>query len=98
MAMYYGLHVGGGAALSEVDGARKIGETAEALGYDSIVTGDHITIPKKIDSTYPYVDAAQARGQDPYSVFTSMEWNGWTPSPSWPYSFRSRKQSGWEPA
>ena len=74
MAMYCGLHVGGGAALREVDGARKIGETAEALGYDSIVTGDHITIPKKIDSTYPYVDAAQARGQDPYSVFTSMEW------------------------
>ena len=74
MAMYYGLHVGGGAALREVDGARKIGETAEELGYDSIVTGDHITIPKQIDATYPYVGAAQARGQDPYSVFTSMEW------------------------
>ncbi len=74
MPMYYGLHLGGGAALREVDGASKIGEVAEELTYDSIVTGDHITIPKQIDSTYPYVDAATARGQDPYAVFTSMEW------------------------
>ena len=68
MPMYYGLHLGGGAALREVDGASKIGEAAEELTYDSIVTGDHITIPKQIDSTYPYVDAATARGQDPYAV------------------------------
>ena len=34
MAMYCGLHVGGGAAPApRSDGARKIGETAEELGY-----------------------------------------------------------------
>ena len=37
MAMYCGLHVGGGAALREGRWARRIGETAEELGYDSIV-------------------------------------------------------------
>ncbi len=62
--MHYGLHLGGGAALREVDGARKIGETAEELGYNGIVTGDHITIPKKIGATYPYVDAAQAPSRE----------------------------------
>lgn len=72
--MYCGVHLGGGAALREVDGARRVGETAEELGFDSIVTGDHITIPKRIGATYPYVDAARARGQDPYAVFTTMEW------------------------
>jgi probable F420-dependent oxidoreductase len=72
--MRYGLHVGGGAALRTVSAIREIGQLAEELGYDGIVTGDHITIPKQIASEYPYRKQAEALGYNPYAVFTTLDW------------------------
>ena len=72
--MRYGLHVGGGAVMGKGSAAQQIGELAEELGYDGIVTGDHITIPKEIGSAYPYTKLAESMGYDPYAVFTTMDW------------------------
>ncbi len=72
--MRYGIHLGGGAALRSASAIRQVGELAEELGYDGILTGDHIAIPKSIASTYPYLKQAEALGYNPYAVFTSMEW------------------------
>jgi probable F420-dependent oxidoreductase len=72
--MKYGLHVGGGAALRSKTAVRQIGELAEELGYDGIVTGDHITIPQQIASHYPYAQQAEALGYNPYAVFTTSDW------------------------
>lgn len=72
--MRYGLHVGGGAVMGKNSAAQQIGELAEELGYDGIVTGDHITIPKEIGSTYPYTKLAESMGYNPYAVFTTMDW------------------------
>ena len=72
--MRYGLHVGGGAVMGKSSAAQQIGELAEELGYDGIVTGDHITIPKEIGSTYPYTKLAESMGYNPYAVFTTMDW------------------------
>src|SRR5215831_5439058 len=72
--MKYGLHVGGGAALRSKAAVRQIGQLAEELGYDGIVTGDHITIPKQIASQYPYRKQAEELGYDPYAVFTTIDW------------------------
>ncbi|MBI3245115.1 MAG: TIGR03619 family F420-dependent LLM class oxidoreductase [Deltaproteobacteria bacterium] len=72
--MRYGVHLGGAAALRTVDGAKQIGELAEELGYDGMLTGDHITIPKEIASEYPYTKFSQALGADPYVVFTTSDW------------------------
>ena len=72
--MRYGVHLGGAAALRTVDGVKQIGELAEELGYDGIVTGDHITIPKQISSAYPYTKFSQKLGADPYAVFTTIDW------------------------
>lgn len=72
--MKYGLHVGGGAALRTVSAVRDIGQLAEELGYDGILTGDHITIPKQIGSEYPYRKQAEALGYNPYAVFTTIDW------------------------
>jgi probable F420-dependent oxidoreductase len=72
--MRYGLHVGGGAALRTVSAVQRIGQLAEELGYDAIVTGDHITIPKEIASEYPYRKQAEALGYNPYAVFTTIDW------------------------
>lgn len=72
--MRYGLHVGGGAALRSKAAVQDIGQLAEELGYDAIVTGDHIAIPKEIASAYPYRKQAEALGYNPYTVFTSIDW------------------------
>jgi probable F420-dependent oxidoreductase len=72
--MRYGLHVGGGAALRTVSAVQRIGQLAEELGYDAILTGDHITIPKEIASEYPYRKQAEALGYNPYAVFTNIDW------------------------
>jgi probable F420-dependent oxidoreductase len=72
--MRYGLHVGGGAALRAAATVRQIGQLAEELGYDGILTGDHITIPKEIASEYPYRKQAEALGYNPYAVFTGIDW------------------------
>jgi probable F420-dependent oxidoreductase len=72
--MKYGLHVGGGAALRSKAAVQQIGQLAEELGYDGIVTGDHITIPKQIASQYPYRKQAETLGYNPYAVFTTIDW------------------------
>lgn len=72
--MRYGVHLGGAAALRTADAVRQIGELTEELGYDAILTGDHITIPRKIGSAYPYTKLAQSLGFDPYAVFTTIDW------------------------
>jgi probable F420-dependent oxidoreductase len=72
--MKYGVHLGGAAALRTKAGVQHIGYAAEELGYDGILTGDHITIPKQIGSTYPYHKLAESMGYNPYAVFTSIDW------------------------
>jgi probable F420-dependent oxidoreductase len=72
--MKYGVHVGGGAALRTKAALQQIGQLAEELGYDGILTGDHITIPKQIASQYPYRKQAEALGYNPYAVFTTIDW------------------------
>jgi probable F420-dependent oxidoreductase len=72
--MKYGVHVGGGAALRSKAAIQQIGQLAEELGYDGILTGDHITIPKQIASQYPYRKQAEALGYNPYAVFTTIDW------------------------
>lgn len=72
--MRYGVHLGGGAALRTASAVQDIGQLAEELGYDAILTGDHITIPKQIASEYPYRKQAEALGYNPYAVFTTIDW------------------------
>src|SRR2546428_5219343 len=72
--MRYGLHLGGGAAVRTKAAARQVGQLAEELGYDALLTGDHITIPTQITSAYPYLKQAQEKGYNPYTIFTRMEW------------------------
>src|SRR5262245_6459437 len=72
--MKYGVHVGGGAALRTKAAVQQIGQLADDLGYDAILTGHHITIPKQIASTYPYHKQAEALGDNPYTMFTNIDW------------------------
>jgi len=70
----YGVHLGGGAALHTKAAVQQIEQLADELGYDAILTGDHITIPKQISSIYPYQKQAEALGDNPYTMFTNIDW------------------------
>ena len=47
--MKYGVQLGGGASVSQRDSLKKLAAAAEELGFDSVLIGDHIVIPKKIN-------------------------------------------------
>lgn len=70
--MKYGIQLAGGAAVSQAASLKKVAAAAEALGFDSVLIGDHIVIPKKITSPWPYDE--YVGGQTPYSVYTDMVW------------------------
>ncbi len=52
--MRYGFYLPTRGPLGNPDDIAKITQAGEALGYATIVIGDHIVFPLKIDSRYPY--------------------------------------------
>ena len=60
--MKYGFTVPGRGPLATPDMLLIIAKHGEELGFDSIQTGDHILVPKNIDSTYPYTDTGEFPG------------------------------------
>ena len=70
--MKYGIQLGGGASVSRRDSLKKLAAAAEELGFDSLLIGDHIVIPKQIHSPWPYDE--YVGGQTPYAVYTEMVW------------------------
>ena len=51
--MQYGLHIGNGSAVMDPVVLRDVAQLAEELGYESIIIGDHVMPPRKINSPYP---------------------------------------------
>ena len=70
--MKYGIQLAGGAAVSQRASLKKVAAAAEALDFDSVLIGDHIVIPKKITSPWPYDE--YVGGKTPYAVYTDMVW------------------------
>ena len=70
--MKYGIQLAGGAAVSHRAALKKVAAAAEAMGFDSVLIGDHIVIPKKITSPWPYDE--YVGGKTPYAVYTDMSW------------------------
>ena len=60
--MKYGFTIPGRGPLASPDTLLRIARHGEELGFDSIQTGDHILVPKDIDSTYPYTDNGEFPG------------------------------------
>ena len=68
--MKYGFTVPGRGPLATPDSLITIARHAEELGFDSISMGDHILVPKSIDSTYPYTEGGEFPGS---ATGSSME-------------------------
>jgi probable F420-dependent oxidoreductase len=52
--MKYGFTLPGRGPFANPDHLATLAKQGEALGYDTLHTGDHIVVPKQIASTYPY--------------------------------------------
>ena len=52
--MKYGFNLPWPGPLATPESLGTIARRGEELGYDCLLTGDHIVVPRNIDSTYPY--------------------------------------------
>ena len=57
--MKYGIPLPGHGLLATPERLSAIAKKAEELGYDSLLTGDHIVVPRKISSPYPYTETGE---------------------------------------
>ena len=81
--MKYGLHLAGGASVCDRATLREVAMAAEEEGYDCILIGDHIVLPKTITTPGRMKSITTA---NPTTISTPR-WSGSTRlirSPLWP--------------
>ncbi len=60
--MHYGFTLAGRGPFAQTDALSTIAKHGEALGFDSLCTGDHIVVPRHITSRYPYTESGAFPG------------------------------------
>ena len=60
--MKFGLWYAAVGPLVEPGTAVRLAQTAEAAGFESMWTGDHVAVPTHYESRYPYSDTPMAPG------------------------------------
>jgi len=67
--MRYGVHINSGAATTDPAVLRDLGQLAEELGFDSILIGDHVVPPRKIETPFPL-----KLENPPWQVYQEHDW------------------------
>ena len=62
--MKYGFSIPNHGPIAEPDSMVAIARRGEGLGYDSLLFGDHIVVPRGIASRYPYTEDGEYPGSD----------------------------------
>ncbi len=60
-------------------GAAMLGQAAEAAGFDSVWTVEHVVYPEGYESTYPYAPDGKMPGSA--TTRSPIRWFGWPSSP-----------------
>lgn len=60
--MKFGFALAGRGPLASGDALVRTANKGEELGYDAVLMGDHILVPKEINSTYPYTASGEFPG------------------------------------
>ena len=60
--MKYGFTLPGRGQLATPERLGIIARKGEELGFDSLLTGDHILVPRHISSPYPYTEGGEFPG------------------------------------
>ena len=68
MAVTFGTSLPSRGEMAGPEPLRNVAQRAEALGYDHVWVSDHIILPKKVDSFYPYAEdgVATFKPDEPY--------------------------------
>ena len=68
MAVTFGTSLPRRGEMAGPEQLRNVAQRAEALGYDHVWVSDHIILPKKVDSFYPYAEdgVATFKPDEPY--------------------------------
>ena len=62
--MEFGFHLPNNGPTARPDPLAEIARRGDALGFNCMVVGDHILMPKEIDSTYPYTVGGEFSGPE----------------------------------
>ena len=54
--MRFGIHLAASGPLASADRIGRLAVEAEDLGFDSVWVGDHVVMPRRFRSTYPYAE------------------------------------------
>lgn len=72
--MKFGLFFANTGPYATPDGARALGAAAEATGFDSLWTVEHVVVPKGYQSTYPYDRSGRMPGGEDLPVPDPLVW------------------------
>ena len=62
--MEFGFYLPNTGPTARPDPLAEIARRGDALGFNCMVVGDHILVPKEIDSTYPYTMGGEFSGPE----------------------------------
>ncbi len=71
--MKFALHFGN-LAFPDGPGARRLAQTAEAAGFESILAIEHVVIPSEYDSRYPYNASGKLMGTPQIAMPDPLAW------------------------
>ena len=78
--MKFGIAYGNTMTFTRPDGLKRLARGAEAAGFESIWTVEHVIYPDGYESTYPYDPAARCRPLRTHrSPIPSSGWARWRP-------------------
>ena len=60
--MKYGFTLPGRGSMATPENLGRIAKKGEEFGFDSLLTGDHILVPRNISSVYPYTEGGEFPG------------------------------------
>lgn len=75
--MQFGIAFANILGFGQAEGAVVMGQAAEAAGFDSIWTVEHVLVPKGYESTYPYDPSGKMPGSEELPITDPLIWLTW---------------------
>jgi probable F420-dependent oxidoreductase len=76
-SMHIGLLFANGARAAEPDHAATLAVAAEAAGYESLWTAQHVVLPVSYESRYPYAESGTLPGSTSLALPDPLVWLAW---------------------
>lgn len=75
--MQFGISGANTGPFASAEGAQVMGTAAEAAGFDSVWTFEHVVAPRGYDSIYPYSSSGKAPGLEKVDLPDPLVWLTW---------------------